>query len=125
MIASQRPRYSIPKVPGLGLLLERPVFDSYNTLTATKYEREPLLFSKYEDKIEEFKQREIYERIFREEEERNEFTRFFNHIDNFKEPYFLYVSSKGIEAAKVDGKKAPTLADVDSEDEGDANAGEG
>ncbi|KAI7678577.1 hypothetical protein KC322_g14894, partial [Hortaea werneckii] len=40
------------------------------------------------------------QRIFREEEEKNEFGRFFNHVDNFKEPYFLYVTSKGLEATK-------------------------
>ena len=91
-------KYSIPKVPGLGLLLERPVFDSYNKIQAVQHQRDPLLFSKYEKEMEEFKQREIYERIFREEEERGEFGRFFSHIDNFREPYFLWVSSKGLEA---------------------------
>ena len=44
-------KYSIPKVPGLGLMLERPVFDSYNTMQASKHEREPLRFDKYDDKI--------------------------------------------------------------------------
>jgi tRNA pseudouridine38-40 synthase len=61
-------RISIPKAPGLGLLLERPVFDSYNTGLAVKNERGPVGFEKYEKEMEEFKQREIYERIFREEE---------------------------------------------------------
>ncbi|KAF2171704.1 hypothetical protein M409DRAFT_63318 [Zasmidium cellare ATCC 36951] len=93
-------RYSIPKVPGLGLLLERPVFDSYNNLQATKHGRDKLEFSKYEKELEAFKEREIYQRIFREEEEKNEFGRFFNHVDNFKEPYFLYVTSKGGDATK-------------------------
>lgn len=89
-------RFSIPKVPGLGLLLERPVFDSYNELQAVKHGREKLDFGKFETELEEFKQREIYQRIFREEEERNEFGKFFTHVDNFKEPYFLYVTSKGL-----------------------------
>lgn len=93
-------RYSIPKVPGLGLLLERPVFDSYNNLQAPKHGRDKLDFSKFEKELEAFKEREIYQRIFREEEEKNEFGRFFNHVDNFKEPYFLYVTSKGGDATK-------------------------
>ncbi|KAI7226635.1 pseudouridine synthase [Hortaea werneckii] len=96
----QEEKFSIPKVPGLGLLLERPVFDSYNDIQAPKHGRGQLRFDKYEEAMEEFKQREIYQRIFREEEERNEFGRFFNHVDNFKEPYFLYVTSKGLEATK-------------------------
>ncbi|KAK0949308.1 tRNA pseudouridine synthase 1, partial [Friedmanniomyces endolithicus] len=91
-------RYSIPKVPGFGLLLERPVFDSYNALQAEKHGRERLLFSKFEEDIKAFKEREIYQRIFREEEERNEFGRFFQHVDNFREGYFLYVTSKGLKA---------------------------
>ncbi|WPH03640.1 Hypothetical protein R9X50_00652300 [Acrodontium crateriforme] len=122
----KEPKYSIPKVPGLGLLLERPVFDSYNKSQAKSFDREPLLFSKYEKEIEAFKQREIYERIFREEEERNEFSRFFNHLDNFKEPYFLYVSSMGLEATKTDDKKPASFSELDGSDgEGDANGNDG
>jgi len=98
-------RYSIPKVPGLGLLLERPVFDSYNNLQAPKHGREKLDFGKFEKELEAFKQREIYERIFREEEERNEFVKFFNHVDNFREGWFLFVSSKGWEATEGAGEK--------------------
>ncbi|KAK7537821.1 tRNA pseudouridine synthase [Phyllosticta citricarpa] len=63
---------AIPKVPGLGLLLERPVFDSYNAKAAEKFGREKIDFSKWENEIQEFKQREIYDRIFREEEESNQ-----------------------------------------------------
>ena len=58
---------SIPKAPALGLLLERPVFDSYNDKMAQAHGREKIDFSRYEGKIQEFKEREIYQRIFREE----------------------------------------------------------
>ena len=60
---------SIPKAPGLGLLLERPVFDSYNEKAVAEYEKEKIDFNKYQKEMEEFKQREIYDRIFREEEQ--------------------------------------------------------
>jgi tRNA pseudouridine38-40 synthase len=60
--------YSIPKAPGLGLLLERPVFNNYNANSAKQHDRAPIDFSKYEKDIEEFKRREIYDRIFREED---------------------------------------------------------
>lgn len=59
---------SIPKAPGLGLLLERPVFDSYNEKAETEYQREKIDFNKFQKEMDEFKQREIYDRIFREEE---------------------------------------------------------
>jgi tRNA pseudouridine38-40 synthase len=111
-------RYSIPKVPGLGLLLERPVFDTYNNLQAAKHGREKLIFSKYEEELEAFKEREIYQRIFREEEERNEFGRFFNHVDNFKDGYFLWVSSMGFEATKGSSRKPM------EESEGEGSGGE-
>lgn len=61
-------KIAIPKAPGLGLLLERPIFDSYNK-KATDMEKGPIDFGLYEKEISEFKQREIYDRIFREEEE--------------------------------------------------------
>jgi tRNA pseudouridine38-40 synthase len=59
---------SIPKAPGLGLLLERPVFDSYNERAVREYSREKLDFDKYQKEMDEFKQREIYDRLFSEEE---------------------------------------------------------
>lgn len=114
---------SIPKVPGLGLLLERPIFDSYNEGPAEKFSRPKVDFSKYEKEMEDFKQREIYERIFREEEQGNAFHTFFAHVDNFTESQFWYLSSKGLDAVKDVHKergkeKAPILiTGVDSEDE--------
>ena len=61
-------KLSIPKAPGLGLLLERPVFDTYNQRLVTEFGREKIEFARFEREMEAFKQREIYERIFREEE---------------------------------------------------------
>ncbi|KAJ6180203.1 hypothetical protein N7519_010664 [Penicillium mononematosum] len=138
-------RIAIPKAPGLGLLLERPIFDAYNN-KAQGLDRQPINFQKFEAEMNEFKQREIYDRIFREEEESAGFGSFFNHIDHFPAGYFLYVTSGGIPAAKL--ATAPTAADpgspkagnkprgapraqqdalaaveVESEDEGDAPAG--
>jgi tRNA pseudouridine38-40 synthase len=61
-------RIAIPKAPGLGLLLERPIFEAYNK-KASSLDRQPLNFGRWEAEMNEFKQREIYDRIFREEEE--------------------------------------------------------
>ena len=62
---------SIPKAPGLGLLLERPVFDTYNKRAKGDLGKEPLDFDKYKEEMDEFKRTEIYQRIYREEEEKN------------------------------------------------------
>jgi len=67
---------SIPKAPGLGLLLERPVFDSYNEQAEKKFQRERIDFEKWRGEMEEFKQREIYDRIFREEERDHQYVFF-------------------------------------------------
>ncbi|MCJ1379417.1 tRNA pseudouridine synthase 1 [Xylographa soralifera] len=60
-------RMVIPKTPGLGLLLERPVFESYNARGRGEGRAE-VGFAGWEDVMREFKQREIYERVWREEE---------------------------------------------------------
>ncbi|OJD23503.1 tRNA pseudouridine(38-40) synthase [Blastomyces percursus] len=125
-------KIAIPKAPGLGLLLERPIFDSYNKRTVVEYGKNPIDFSKYEKEIEEFKQREIYERIFREEEASNSFGNFFNHIDTLQDSAFHYVTSGGIPASKSRGgtSKAPmsgkaALKEVESESEDEVvNGGE-
>ncbi len=63
-----RAKVNIPRAPGLGLLLERPVFDSYNERAVEQFQRGTIDFDKYEAEIKEFKQRMIYEQIFQEEE---------------------------------------------------------
>jgi tRNA pseudouridine38-40 synthase len=55
----------------LGLLLERPTFDSYNNRAKRDLGRESIDFDKFRKEMDEFKQREIYERIYREEEKDN------------------------------------------------------
>jgi len=58
---------NIPKAPSLGLLLERPVFDSY-VAKAKENDYDPIDFSNYEKDMLAFKQTQIYDRIFEEEE---------------------------------------------------------
>ena len=126
-------KLTIPKAPGLGLLLERPVFDTYNERCNGQYEREPIDFKKYEKEMEEFKQREIYQRIFREEERDNKyavfrrslhslrlidccrFHSFFAAIDNLNNSRLLYLSSAGIAATKRDSDSSlPKSASADN-----------
>ncbi|KAF2477570.1 pseudouridine synthase [Lindgomyces ingoldianus] len=114
----------IPKAPGLGLLLERPVFESYNEKQAVPNGREKIDFSNYEEAMEEFKEREIYQRIFREEAQGNQFNTFFTHLDNYRDPTFLYLTSGGIEATKKINSKSIQTIWEDSEDE-DVSGGEG
>ncbi|KAJ4355822.1 tRNA pseudouridine synthase 1 [Didymosphaeria variabile] len=114
----------IPKAPGLGLLLERPVFDSYNEKQAKQAGRENIDFSNYEKQIADFKEREIYQRIFREEAHGNQFNSFFTHLDNYRDPIFLYLTSGGLEATKKLNNKSLQGQFEESEDE-NASGGEG
>lgn len=124
---------SIPKAPSLGLLLERPVFDSYNKRAKGDFGRDPVGFEPYKAEMEEFKQREIYERMYRDEESENVFGNFFNHVDAYPESTFLYITSGGFEATKEKIEGAPESTsggenepasskrvgeEVDSDDEG-------
>ena len=127
----QASRFSIPKAPSLGLLLERPVFDVYNE-KLEGFGRERIDFGRYEAQMEAFKQREIYERIFREEERDNTFHNFFTSLDNARSAQLLYLSSVGLEATKREIKRAgpseamvkSDIGDVLSDDDGE-EGGEG
>ncbi|KAH8805615.1 pseudouridine synthase [Xylogone sp. PMI_703] len=114
-------KISIPKAPGLGLLLERPVFDSYNEKAVNDFGREKIDFDKYQNEMDEFKQREIYDRIFREEEKEHQFYGFFHHVDHYKSDYFLWVTAGGISAAKQGQLRRQDASD----DEVDSNGEEG
>lgn len=105
---------SIPKAPSLGLLLERPVFDSYNRRAQGDFGKDKVGFEEYKAEIDDFKQREIYERMYRDEEKENVFGNFFNHVDAYPESTFLYVTSGGIEASK---EKIAGASDTRAKDE--------
>lgn len=64
-------RIAIPKAPGLGLLLERPVFEGYSRKAVDTLGRDPIDFGKFDDELQAFKDRQIYQRIFELEEEEN------------------------------------------------------
>lgn len=108
-------RISIPKAPSLGLLLERPVFDAYNGKLA-EYGREKIDFSRYDREIEEFKQKEIYEKIFQADERDAIFHSFFTALDNTRSPQLFYLSSLGIEGTKLELPRGnPGEASIKSE----------
>ncbi|KAI4089384.1 MAG: hypothetical protein LQ339_008553 [Xanthoria mediterranea] len=128
-------KLTVPKAPSLGLLLERPVFDSYNSkMRGDDVEgKGEVSFEKYEKEIEEFKQREIYERIFRDEDAQDTFHTFFASLDSVRGPNLLYLSSLGVTAARrqtaggeIDTKSVEQIIPEVSDDEGeDANGQEG
>ncbi|KAI0122036.1 pseudouridine synthase [Daldinia grandis] len=121
-------RISIPKAPSLGLLLERPVFENYNKRAREQYNLAELDFGNYEKEIQEFKDSQIYRRIFELEEKENSFHTFFHQIDNYKEGYFLWVTAGGIEAAEQRmGQIGSIPKELEEElgDDGEENPDEG
>ncbi|KAL8758598.1 MAG: hypothetical protein Q9184_003875 [Pyrenodesmia sp. 2 TL-2023] len=135
-------KFTIPKAPSLGLLLERPVFETYNRdikreKEKSEIERGRIGFEKFEKEVEEFKQREIYGRIFMEEESNDtrparinsedfSFHSFFASLDGVRRPDLLYLSSKGISAAKRElpanskaGVKTEKAVGVESDEDSD------
>lgn len=123
-------KLSIPKAPGLGLLLERPVFESYNNVIRLRgsVERESIDFGKYQKEIDEFKQKQIYEHIFREEERWAIFHQLIALLDNMRNSQLFYLSSLGIPAIKrmegEDVKQSVEVVDGDSEGEEGTNGKE-
>ncbi|KAI3577376.1 ribosomal protein S7e-domain-containing protein [Fusarium oxysporum f. sp. albedinis] len=126
----QNQKMAIPKAPGLGLLLERPVFHNYNRKATESLGKEAIDFDKYEEKIQAFKDKQIYTRIFSVEEKDNSFHMFFNQIDQFKTNHFLWLTAGGMKAAEIarDTTGEKVQQDVDKqlgdEDEEDPEGGE-
>ncbi|KAI2626774.1 pseudouridine synthase [Hypoxylon sp. NC1633] len=120
-------RISIPKAPSLGLLLERPVFENYNSRARDQLNLAELDFANYEADIRRFKDEQIYRRIFELEERENSFHTFFHQIDNFKTAYFLWVTAGGIDAAKIRQGPGAVPEELMAElgDEGEENSEEG
>ncbi|KAK4032014.1 pseudouridine synthase [Parachaetomium inaequale] len=114
-------RISIPKAPGLGLMLERPMFTEYNK-KAAGLGKDAIDFAQWEAKIEEFKDQHIYRRMFELEEKENSFHLFFNQVDNFRTDYFLWVTAGGVEASHERSdrtEKVPKALEAELGDEAD------
>ncbi|KZZ95847.1 tRNA pseudouridine synthase [Moelleriella libera RCEF 2490] len=124
-------KMAIPKAPGLGLLLERPVFENYNRRAKDALGKEQIDFGKYEERMLAFKNKHIYSRIFEVEEKENTFHGFYNQIDQFKSNHFLWLSAGGMKVAELvkDADAGTAAQDVDralgDEDELDPEGGEG
>ncbi|KAL1894256.1 tRNA pseudouridine synthase 1 [Sporothrix stenoceras] len=117
-------RISIPRAPGFGLLLERPVFDSYNS-KAQANGKETLDFKKYETELQAFKDKQIYGRIWDVEETQNVFHAFFHQLDNFRTSYYLWAVPGGYKAAferfgQVGSKEAGAPMGILEDPESDA-----
>ncbi|KAJ2163123.1 tRNA pseudouridine synthase 1 [Coemansia sp. RSA 552] len=91
------PRVNVPKAPGLGLLLEQPVFDGYNKRAAagkTTAPTDPIDFAPFAKEMDEFKQRFIYDRIIQTEMEEATFDDWAAGTEVFPEQY-LYINPEG------------------------------
>ncbi|PWN35087.1 pseudouridine synthase, partial [Meira miltonrushii] len=107
-------RIHVPKAPGLGLLLEEPIFGGYNRRLEETMKRqnedpisgnsgeggirkESVIFSaRYGDQMEQFKQKWIYDRIHQEEEEKHEYVKFLQYLDVLSGSDFEYLNPKGV-----------------------------
>ncbi|KAK9759841.1 tRNA pseudouridine synthase 1, variant 2 [Basidiobolus ranarum] len=63
-------KINIPKAPGIGLLLEKPIFGPYNR-KAKELNRDPVEFDRYQDQVDEFKNKYIYDAMVKVESEEN------------------------------------------------------
>lgn len=68
-------RVHVPKAPALGLLLECPLFDSYNKRVEGTPERDPIDFEVHREKLEAFKEEKIYSEIRAREAEHSVYVR--------------------------------------------------
>jgi len=94
----------IPKMPSLGLLLEEPIFASYNTRMNTVNKsvkpdspdyRPAIDFELYRSQIEEFKNQFIYKNM-RETEDRNGlFDAWIRMVDNYAGNDLLFLNPEG------------------------------
>lgn len=76
-------KINIPKAPALGLLLECPVYETYNDKLA-EMGYNAVDFSRYQHEMDAFKMKNIYDKIYAEEIKENVYHGFFEFLDTFK-----------------------------------------
>lgn len=105
----------IPKVPSLGLLLEYPIFESYNRKIESVNEslspedpefRPPIDFEVHREAIEKFKQTHIYDQMRETEDRRAVFDAWVRSVDMYSGDDLLYLNPRGIIPAAAVLKKS-------------------
>ncbi|KAI0299306.1 pseudouridine synthase [Russula brevipes] len=98
-------RVFIPKMPSLGLLLEHPIFESYNRkvksvnedLSPEDAEFRPLIdFEIHREEIDKFRQTYIYDRMREAEDRRAIFDAWVRSTDAYSGDDLLYLNPKGV-----------------------------
>ncbi|KAI0319395.1 pseudouridine synthase [Amylostereum chailletii] len=94
----------IPKMPSLGLLLEHPIFDSYNRKVIDTNEklrpddplrRPPIDFEIHSEAIAKFKQVHIYDRMRDIEDRGGVFDSWVRHVDSYAGSDLSWLNPKG------------------------------
>ncbi|KIJ65635.1 hypothetical protein HYDPIDRAFT_88408 [Hydnomerulius pinastri MD-312] len=97
----------VPKMPALGLLLEYPIFQSYNNRISSVNEREKwdssnpffrenIDFEQYREAIDDFKQKFIYDGMRATEDQHGIFDAWIRYVDNYEGNDLLYFNPRGI-----------------------------
>jgi len=96
---------AIPKMPALGLLLEQPIFDSYNAKvrdTSARLEpshadyRAPIDFGVHAEAMARFKDAHIYSRMRASEDQFAVFDRWVRTIDKYAGADLAYYNAHGL-----------------------------
>ncbi|KAF9421930.1 tRNA pseudouridine synthase 1 [Podila epigama] len=114
-------KINIPKAPSLGLLLERPMFDTYNR--KVEHKNPPLVFDPYTEQMDQFKEKYIYEGIIKEELTYNRFDEYLQILDGNADKYnFGYLNKDGVIPEDAIIKRGYPLSKTESDEEGNTSA---
>ncbi|KAG0290561.1 tRNA pseudouridine synthase 1 [Dissophora globulifera] len=114
-------KINIPKAPSMGLLLERPMFNTYNRKIEGK--NPALDFGPYETEMEAFKEKYIYEGIIKEELEFNRFDEYLQILDGHADRYnFAYLNKEGVIPEEALIKRGDTFEAAESDVESDGSS---
>ncbi|KAI8917417.1 pseudouridine synthase [Entophlyctis helioformis] len=89
-------RLNIPKAPALGLLLERPVFDKYNSdVKERSTDRDRIDFEPFQAEVDEFKKEWIYKAQIEDELRDNHFSEWLRVVDMNADDFAWYLTADG------------------------------
>ena len=86
-------KLNIPKAPGIGLLLDQAVFESYNK--NPRNQNEPISFEPYEKEREAFKQEWIYSKLMDQEVEMGFYEEWLRTVDSKSDSYSWWLNAQG------------------------------
>ncbi|KAJ3021866.1 tRNA pseudouridine synthase 1 [Thoreauomyces humboldtii] len=86
----------IPEAPGMFLILDEPMYDTFNSDCERRGDPKGIHFPQHTDQVTDFRHRQIHDAVYRAELESMKFAEWTRNLDSYSFLYTYYLNQRGV-----------------------------